>query len=86
MLPCSSSCPFAVQAAPVAQPTLEPVQPSQGIPAVQAAPSAVQAVPSMQPVVEVAPVGVVADTNVTVSAESVCNATTKWFYGMVKEK
>ena len=68
--PAVQAAPAAVQAAPVAQPALEPVQPNQGIPAVQAAPSAVQAVPSMQPVVEIAPVGVVADTNVTVSAES----------------
>ncbi len=56
--------PPAVQAAPVAQPALEPVQPNQGIPAVQAAPAA-------QPVVEVAPVGVVADNNVMVSTEPV---------------
>jgi len=53
----------AVQA--VAQPALEPVQPNQGIPAVQAAP-AVQ-----QPVIEVAQAGVVADANVIVSTEPV---------------
>ena len=49
--------PPAVQAAPVAQPALEPVQPNQGVPAVQA-------MPATQPVVEVAPIGVVADNNV----------------------
>ena len=55
----------AVQAAPVAQPVLEPVQPNQGIPAVQAAPA------TQQPVVEVAPAGIVADTNVIVTTEPV---------------
>jgi len=66
----------AVQAAPVAQ----PVQGNQAMPVVQAAP-AVQAVPAVQaapaiqatqePIIEIAPVGVVADNNVTVSAEPI---------------
>ena len=46
------------QAAPVVQPGIGAVQPFGGIPAVQ------------QPVVEIAPVGVVADTNIVVSTEA----------------
>jgi len=53
----------AVQAAPVPQPVLQPVA-NQEFPAVQAA-------PVIQPVVEVAPVGIAADDNVTVSTESI---------------
>jgi len=49
----------AVQAAPA-------VQPVQAAPAVQP----VQAAPAVQPVVEVAPVGVVADTNISVSTDT----------------
>ena len=69
--PAVQAAPAAVQAAPVAQPAPEPVQPNQGMPAVQAAPATIQAVPPMQPIVEVAPIGAVADSNVTVSAEPV---------------
>ena len=46
------------QAAPVVQPSIEAVQPFGEMPAVQ------------QPVVEIAPVGVVADTNIVVSTEA----------------
>ena len=65
--PAVQAAPPVVQAAPVAQPTLEPVQPNQGIPAVQAAPAG-------QPIVEVAPVGATADANVMVSTEPVAAA------------
>ena len=69
----------AVQAAPVgvpaaqayvAQPALQPVG-NQLIPAVQAAPVAVQSIPALQPVIEIAPIGVTADSNVMVSTEPV---------------
>lgn len=65
----------AVQAAPVAQPVLEPTQNVQGVPSVQAAPVAqpvgIQELPvEQQPIVEIAPLGVTADANVMVSTET----------------
>ena len=53
----------AVQAVPAAQPVLQPAV-NQGIVAVQAVPAPI----SIQPIVEIAPIGVIADTNVMVSA------------------
>jgi len=57
----------AVQAVPAAQPVLQPAV-NQGIVAVQAVPAPIQAAISIQPIVEIAPIGVIADTNVMVSA------------------
>ena len=58
----------AVQAVPAVQPVLQPAV-NQEIVAVQAVPAPIQAAPVMQPVVEIAPIGVIADTNVMVSAD-----------------
>lgn len=63
----------AIQAAPVAQPVVEPVQNTQAIPAVQAVPT--HTTPLVQePIVEIAPVGVVADENVTITTDAVTPA------------
>jgi len=67
----------AVQAAPVAQPVLQPAV-NQGIPAVQAA-------PVTQPIVEIAPIGVAADSNVMVSTDSVPAAPVPGTVGWAKK-